>query len=362
MTYIQGPGEFNNLEVYSNAFSNKVFFLIDGFLYDTFGERISGIYKETGSKYVTEKCNTECSRNEIDRVTKLIRQSGAGLVVGVGGGKTIDVTKMAANELDIPYFVAPTSASTDAPVSCIAVIYTDDGIHAGTASLKRAAEIVLMDSEIIAKAPIRLFKAGMADALATWFEAQTRERSDTPNNIGRGFRRTKAGMAIAKLSYEILMEDGLKALQALENGVITEAVENIIETNTLLSGLGFQNTGCSVAHAIQAGLAELPEAHGFMHGEKVAFGIVCGFVFENTPINIVDPIMRFMVKAGLPVTLEELNVRPTRENAWKIADKVVNRNKTIYSEPTVINIDTVLASVLAANALGVAYRNGNGLI
>jgi glycerol dehydrogenase len=362
MMYIQGPGEFNNLETYSKAFSNKVFFLIDGFLFPTYSERIASIYKGAGSECVTEKCAGECSRNEINRVVNLIKQSSAGLAVGVGGGKTIDVAKVAANELGIPYFITPTSASTDAPVSCIAVIYTDEGIHDGTVALKRAAEIVLMDSEIVAKAPIRLFKAGMADALATWFEAQTRERSDTANNIGKGYRRTRAGMAIAKLSFDILMEDGLKALQALENGVITEAVENIIETNTLLSGLGFQNTGCSVAHAIQAGLAELPEAHNYMHGEKVAFGIVCGFIFENTPMETVDPVMRFMVKTGMPVTLEELNVKPTYENAWKIADKVVNRNKTIYSEPIVINIDTVLASVLAANALGETYKNGKSLI
>jgi glycerol dehydrogenase len=311
---------------------------------------------------VCEKFGGECCRSEIDRVAELVRKSGCGLVVGVGGGKTIDVAKMASNELDIPYFIAPTSASTDAPVSCIAVIYTDKGEHDSVASLKRAAEMVLMDSEIIVKAPMRLFKAGMADALATWFEAQARERSDTPNNIGKGYRQCKAGMAIARLSFDLLMEDGLKALQALENGIITEAVENIIETNTLLSGLGFQNTGCSVAHAIHAGLAELPQTHGYMHGEKVAFGIVCGFIFENTPKELVDPVMRFMVAAGLPVTLEELNVKPSRENAFKIADKVVNRNKTIYAEPLVITVDTVLAAVLAANALGEAYKNGKGLI
>ncbi|MDR2587931.1 MAG: glycerol dehydrogenase [Spirochaetales bacterium] len=358
MTYIQGPGEFNNLEAYSRAFSGKVFFLIDNFLFPDFSRRVEEIYKDTESSCVCEQCRGECSRSEIFRVAELIKKSGAGLVVGVGGGKTIDVAKMAANELSLPYFITPTSASTDAPVSCIAVIYTDSGEHAGVASLKRAAEIVLMDSEIIAKAPLRLFRAGMADALATWFEAQTRERSDTPNNIGKGYRRCKAGMAIAKLSFELLMEDGLKALQALENGVITEAVENIIETNTLLSGLGFQNTGCSVAHAIHAGLAELPQTHSYMHGEKVAFGIVCGFIFENMPKEIVDTVMRFMTAAGLPVTLKDLNVEPTRENAFKIADKVVNRNKTIYAEPLVITVDTVLAAVLAANALGEAYQKG----
>jgi glycerol dehydrogenase len=357
MTYIQGPGEINNLESYTKKFSRRIFFLIDSFLFSSFRERIMDIYKNSDSLCVFEFCSGECSRTEIDRVSLLIKKNEAGLVVGIGGGKTIDVTKVSADESLLPYFIVPTSASTDAPVSCIAVLYSSRGEHEGSIALRHGAELVLVDSEIIAKAPLRLFRAGMADALATWLEAQARERSDSPNVIGKGYRRCKAGMAIAKLSYELLLEDGIKALQSLQRGIITEAVENIIEANTLLSGLGFQNTGCSVAHAIQAGLAELSETRKYLHGEKVSFGIVCGFIFENTPMEIVDPVMRFMVAAGLPVTLAELNVKATRENAFKIADKVVNRNKTIYAEPLVINVDTILAAVLAADAMGESYKN-----
>ena len=358
MTYIQGPGELNNLETYTKVFSNNVFFLIDSFMHSSLSERIAGIYEGTQSAFVCEKSEGECSRNEIARVVEKVRQSGAGLIVGAGGGKTIDIAKVAANEVELPYFIAPTSASTDAPVSGLAVIYTDEGVHEGLVILKRSADIVLMDSEIVAKAPLRLFRAGMGDALATWFEAQSRERTDTPNLIGKGFRRTKASMAIAKLSFDLLMEDGLKALSAIERGVITEAVENIIEVNTLLSGLGFQNAGLCVAHAIHSGLSELPQAHSYLHGEKVSFGIVCGFIFENTSNEVVDSVMRFMVAAKLPVTLAELNVEATEENAIIIADKVVNRNKLIYADPMVINIDTVKAAVIAANAMGEAYKNG----
>ncbi len=228
-------------------------------------------------------------------------------------------------------------------------------MHDAAVVLKKSSDMVLIDTKIVAKAPIRLFKAGVADALATWLEAQANERTDHKNCIGKGYRRTKAGMAIAKMAFDVLMEDGEKALRDLSCGALTEAVENVIEANTLLSGLGFQNTGCSVGHAIHAGLTDLPETHKYMHGEKVAFGIVCGFSFENTPKEVYDPVMKFMVKMGLPVTLREVGVEPTEENARKIANKVVFRNSIIYSEPYVITEETVKYAVLSANALGEEY-------
>lgn len=43
--------------------------------------------------------------------------------------------------------------------------------------------------------------------------------------------------------------------------------------NTLLSGLGFENGGLAVAHALHNGLTAVPETHKYTHGEKVAFGL-----------------------------------------------------------------------------------------
>ena len=50
---------------------------------------------------------------------------------------------------------------------------------------------------------------------------------------------------------------------AAERGALTQAVENIIEANTLLSGLGFENCGVSGGHGIHDGLTVLDETHGF---------------------------------------------------------------------------------------------------
>lgn len=72
----------------------------------------------------------------------------------------------------------------------------------------RAADIVLLDSKIIAKAPVRLFVAGMGDALSTWFEAKANEASGHVNEIGKGYQRTLLSLAVAELCYKVVMEYG----------------------------------------------------------------------------------------------------------------------------------------------------------
>ena len=95
-----------------------------------------------------------------------------------------------------------------------------------------------MDTDIIVKSPVRLTVAGMGDALATYFEARACQRSGATSCAGG--KTTEAAMALAKLCFDTLMEEGVKAKIALEAGVCTPAVEKVIEANTLLSGIGFR--------------------------------------------------------------------------------------------------------------------------
>ena len=353
--YIQGPGEFDNIEKYTSKYSKNVYILIDSFLYDSLGERIKQAYAQTDSKYLLDKFGGECCRTEITRVMAGIKKCGATLAVAVGGGKTLDTVKTAAVDSGINYFIVPTSAANDAPVSSLAVIYTDEGYHEGGRSFETGSTMVLVDSEIIAKAPRRLIISGIGDALSTYFEARAVEHSNTQNLVGEGYRCCKVGLAIAKLSYEILLADGVKALQALDRGIISEAVENIIEANSLMSGLGFQNTNCSIAHAVNAGLTEIPEASSYLHGERVAFGVLCQLMFENSSMEEINTVLKFMTDVGLPVTLKQVGVEPRMDTIMKMADKMVYRNKTSHTQTGVINLDTIAACIMAADAMGTAY-------
>ena len=151
-------------------------------------------------------------------------------------------------------------------------------------------------------------------------------------------------------------------LQILEAGVVTEAVENCIEANILMSGLGYQNTGCSVAHAVNAGLTELEESAPYLHGERVGFGVLVQFVFENRSKDEIGDLVRFMAATGLPLTLEEVGVDYTKSDRIDImVDKIVYHNGTIYSEPLFVNETTVRSAILGADAIGRAYRSGKQL-
>lgn len=353
--YIQGPGEFNNMAEFTEPYGKKVLFLIDSFLCTSLTERLEKIYAGTASSFVSAVFGGECCQKEIDRLLEIAREQKTEVIVGIGGGKTCDTTKFVANELDIPRILMPSSASTDAPTSGLGIIYTEQGEHIAAVKMKRNSELVLMDSEIIVKAPARLFVAGIGDALATYFEARANDATETTNYIGKGYRRCKAAMAIAKMAYDILLEDGVNALHAVRRGVVTEEVENVIEANTLLSGLGFENTGCAAAHGIHSGITEIAESHDILHGEKVAFGIVCQMVLENTPKEEMNRIMQFMCDVGLPITLEGIHVPATEENMRIIAHHTVEKNPLIHHEPVFINEDILVNTLWAADEIGRRY-------
>lgn len=356
--YIQGIGEFDNLYLYSQWYSKNAYALIDSAIYDALAPRLKACFAGTDSALHIDRFGGECCQEEIDRVSEALRACNAGLAIAIGGGKALDTTKAAAIPQNLHVILVPTSASNDAPVSSLSVIYTQQGIHHHSLNFHRGSDLVLVDSEIILHAPRRLLVAGMGDALSTYFEARACERSQVKNGVGKGYLPCKLGMAIARTCYEILLRDSVKALLAMDAGVVNEAFENVIEANTLLSGLGFQNTGCSIAHSVNAGLSELPEAAPYLHGERVGFGVLVQLAFENAPMGEMLEIMRYMDAVGLPMTLAEVGVEATQANIDIMTEKMVYRNALAHTQTLVVNQDTLGAAFLTADAMAKAFRAG----
>ncbi len=89
-------------------------------------------------------------------------------------------------------------------------------------------------------------------------------------------------MSLARLCYDTLLAEGEKARLAAQAGVVTEALERIIEANTYLSGIGFESSGLAAPHAIHNGFTILEECHHLYHGEKVAFGTLAQLTLPRT--------------------------------------------------------------------------------
>jgi glycerol dehydrogenase len=293
----------------------------------------------------------ECCETELGRVSEAIATTRADVIVGVGGGKTIDTAKIAADRARLPVVVVPTIASTDAPTSGCAVIYTDDGVFVAVCYQRVNPAAVLVDVGVVAAAPTRFLVAGMGDALSTWFEARTCERTHSANECG-GYG-TAAGFAIARLCYETLLSHGVAARRANDGHLVTPALDRIVEANILLSGIGFESAGLATAHSVHNGLTALAETHSSYHGEKVGFGVLVGLQLTDSPADETATVYSFCEDVGLPTTLAQIGLGGAdRERLMVAAEKACAPDQPIHHEASAVAPAGVLDAMLAADALG----------
>lgn len=352
--YVQGAGELNNIGDYASDLGKKPLVLISKGGYKRVGETLEKSFSSADITPVYDYFNGECSKTEINRLSEVVKEKGLNLVIGIGGGKILDTAKAVAYYNKIPVMIVPTIASTDAPCSALSVIYTDDGVFEEYLFLPANPNIVLMDTDVIAKSPVRLTVSGMGDALATYFEVKACEESGAITCAGA--KPTSAAIALAELCLNTLLDEGHKAKVALEAGAVTPAVEKVIEANTLLSGLGFESGGLAGAHAIHNGFTVLPECHEKYHGEKVAFGTLVQLVLQNMPEGEFDEILGWCAHMGLPVTLEELGIEdPTDEKLMAVAEAAAAETDTLHNLPEEVTAVDVFNAIKAADAYGRHY-------
>jgi len=352
MKYIQGKDELANLsESVSILGKAGAYAVVDGYILDHYEKKIKKSFSKDTIPLYTVRFSGECSQKEIDRVTRLATQADCDVIVGIGGGKTLDTAKAAAFHMGLPVIIAPTSASTDAPCSALSVLYNDRGEFEDYLLESRSPDIVLVDTTIITEAPTRLLIAGMGDALATYYE--TRACMTSRSKTTAGGVCSSAAMALASACRDNLFADGYKAMLASETKTINTALENIIETNTYLSGVGFESGGLAAAHAIHDALTILPEVHNVLHGEKVAFGTLVQLVLEDAPDNEIFTVIDFCRTIGLPTCLAMLGAKNvSKERLMRVAEASCEDNKTMKNMPFPVKPDDVLSAIMVADKIG----------
>lgn len=352
--YIQGPGEINRIREHLSRLDGPFLFVMGGHAYAMLSQTIRDSYGDDGMT-VCERFQGECTREEISRLRTLFQEHGCRAVAGVGGGKAIDTAKGVAYYEACPVISIPTIASTDAPTCSIAVTYTTDHVFDGNLVLSRNPEIILVDTEIIARAPVRFLVCGMGDALSTFFEATANASSGHENFVGG--TATLTSVALAELCYRTLIQDGLKAKEAAEQQFCTPELEHIIEANIYLSGVGFESNGLACAHSVYNALTTLPQCHEMYHGELVAFGTLVQLMLEKRPENEIQEVLRFCTSLGLPVTFDAIcSTGLTPEDLMAVAAAACSPINFMAGEPFPVTEQMTLDALIAADARGRAFR------
>ena len=172
--YVQGPGELSRQGRYLSWLGCAAYVLfdqgtedrlckqiVDGFLDDDLSEPFFKIY------------DGPCTEDAVVEMAKEAQAEYCDMVVGIGGGKMLDIAKAVAFYAELPLCVCPTAASMDGPCSAISVLYHEDGSFDRYLMLEKNPDLVVVDTNVIAAAPLRMTVAGMGDALATYFEARS---------------------------------------------------------------------------------------------------------------------------------------------------------------------------------------------
>jgi glycerol dehydrogenase len=352
--YIQGQGVIG----YAGHYLSRLGFTRCALLASTRGQQAEGglVAQSLAAAGIATEIATfhgECSRQEIHRHVDALRalDSPVDGVVALGGGKIVDAGRAIAHRLKVPVAVIPTLASNDAPCAAVSVIYTPEGITEDAEIYDENPALVLVDSAVIARAGERYLVAGMGDAMATWYEARACARS--PHGVTAfGGRPTLAATALAELCARTLYEDGEAALHAVRQSEVSEALERVIEANTLLSGLGYESGGLAVAHAIAQGFTVIPEVHHHaLHGEMVAMGVLTQLALESSQEEA-EKAATFFAAVGLPVQLRQLDL--AAENTAQL-NEIVQAAMAfpfIGNMPFTVTAESLLRALLDADRIG----------
>lgn len=358
--YVQGPRVLEKLGVYLGLLKvRQVAVLISARGYSELGEVVAKALGEAGIHWQAAHFGGECCYDEIAAHVNALAANGVECIVSIGGGKCLDTGKAVAFRLQIPVVSVPTLASNDAPCSALAMIYTAEGATECLEYYPQSPQFVVVDSEIIARSPKRYLVAGMGDAMATWYET----RACFENGAGvtpLGARPPLAAKAMAEQCAVTLFQWGEAACEALADGQPNAALENIIEANTLLSGLGFESGGIAVAHGIAQALTLIPRVdQGFLHGEMVALGTLVQLMLEGH-VDEAEKVARFFITIGLPVTLEQLgmSMQDIDDLSVVVADALAS--PLIFNVSVPVDERRLMQSIAAADRLGATLLHNVG--
>lgn len=354
--YVQGRDTVEKSGEYIAELGKKAMIIADKNVWEIAANRVAESLKEHDISVLDITFEGEASVKEIERISNKANEEGIDVIVGVGGGKTIDTAKGVRDSVKgAACAVIPTTASTDAPTSALSVIYSDEGVFERYRFYSKNPDLVLLDTAIIAGAPPQFLAAGIADALATWVEA--RASLEARGTTMAGGQATIAGQAIAEKCEQVLFDYALLAYESNKRKAVSYALEQIVEANTLLSGLGFESAGLALAHAVHNGFTVLDgDIHNKSHGEKVAFGVLTQLAYEARDQKEIHRYVSLLHSLGLPITFKDLHIEDIgREELVKVAETALQEGESSHNMPTPPTVDSVVDAMIAADQYSLAY-------
>lgn len=261
----------------------------------------------------------ESSPANVAKIKDQAQKHKANVIIGVGGGRSLDTAKQAAAELGLSSVCIPTIAATCAATTALSIIYNDQGVFQRSVVHPRNPCLVLVDPQIIARSPGMYLRAGILDSLAKWYEGRAVCR-----NVENPDIHTVAALRLAEVLYQGHRQHAIAAVRLNTERQVGDALLQTLDIVILLTGmiqtLAKGTLFTAIAHSLQKGLTLMPESHQVLHGLKVGYGILVQLAVEKCPRKEFEDVVAFFGQLGLQPSLKGLGLPFDRELVLRVAE------------------------------------------
>ena len=339
--YFSHPGSFNHLnDFFTDEQLSRAVWIYGKRAIAAAQTKLPPAFGLPGAKHILFRGH--CSESDVQQLAAESADD-RNVVIGVGGGALLDTAKALARRLGLPFVAVPTIAATCAAWTPLSVWYNDAGQALHYEIFDDANFMVLVEPEIILNAPQQYLLAGIGDTLAKWYEAVV--LAPQPETLPLTVR---LGINNAQAIRDVLLNSSEQALSDQQNHQLTQSfcdvVDAIIAGGGMVGGLGDRFTRVAAAHAVHNGLTVLPQTEKFLHGTKVAYGILVQSALlgqDDVLAQLTGAYQRF----HLPTTLAELEVDINNQaEIDKVIAHTLRPVESIHYLPVTLTPDTLRAA------------------
>ena len=222
--------------------------------------------------------------------------SGAGCIIGVGGGKSVDVGKLAAFRLTLPFYSVPTSASHDGISSPFASL---KGLDRPYSLMAKPPVGILADIDIISSAPRRLLASGCGDLVSKLTAVKDWQLAHRVK--GEYYGGYSASLAL--MSAELVLERS-KSLGRFGKDSVRDLVEALISAG-VAAGIAGSSRPCSGSEHLFSHYLDILAPDRGLHGEKCGIGTIMMAKLHGIDWRKVRTSLK---NVGAPVEASEIGV------------------------------------------------------
>jgi len=258
-------------------------------------------------------------KRSIKKIEQDVGKSKSELIVGVGGGRSVDIAKIIGFNLDLPFVSIPTSASHDGIASPFVSIKGNKP-HSVVATAPLG---VFVDVDIIKKAPKKLLASGCGDLIAKI--TAVRDWQLGRDKTGEYYGRYSADLAL--MSAKILMENSSRfSKKGLD---VREVVEALISAGVASCIAGSSRPCSGAEHLFSHAVDKLEPGIG-LHGEKCGIGAIMIAKLQGQDWR---KIVKTLKSVGAPTTAKEIGLKSkVLAKALTIAQSLRPERYTILKE------------------------------